>query len=104
MSIEINQAHGSADRTPALGRLIPLGIVLAVMAFAVAMGWHQQVSLETLVRHHSVIAELVAAHRVAAILAFIVVYTVAVALSFPGAVLLTVAGGAIFGTVTGGLA
>lgn len=104
MSIEINQAHGSADRRPALGRLIPFGIILAVMAFAVAMGWHRQVSVEMLVRHHSAIAELVAAHRAAAILVFIAVYAAAVALSFPGAALLTVGGGAIFGTVTGGLA
>src|SRR5262249_27592538 len=101
--IEINQAHGSADRTAAVGRLIPLGIVLAVMAFAVAMGWHRQVSVEVLVRHHSAIAELVAAHRAAAILVFIAVYAAAVALSFPGAALLTIGGGAIFGTVTGGL-
>jgi uncharacterized membrane protein YdjX (TVP38/TMEM64 family) len=104
MSIEINHAQRSADGTPALGRLIPLGVVLSVMAFAVVMGWHRQLSLETLVRHRSSIEELVAAHRALAILAFIAVYTTAVALSFPGAALLTVGGGAIFGTLTGGVA
>src|SRR5712671_4288723 len=104
MSIEINHAQQSADRTPAFGRLIPLGAILAVMAFAVAMGWHRQVSFEMLVRHRSSIEELVAAHRVVAILAFIAVYAAAVALSFPGAAFLTVGGGAIFGVLTGGLA
>jgi uncharacterized membrane protein YdjX (TVP38/TMEM64 family) len=104
MSIEINQAQQSADRTTGLGRLIPLGVILVVMAFAIAMGWHRQLSLEMLVRHHSSIEELVAAHRVGAILAFIAFYAAAVALSFPGAVLLTVGGGVIFGTVIGGLA
>jgi uncharacterized membrane protein YdjX (TVP38/TMEM64 family) len=111
MAIEINQAQRSANPaqrsagcSPAFGRLIPLGVILAVMALAVAMGWHRQLSFETLVRHRSAVEDLVAAHRVVAILTFIAVYAAAVALSFPGAALLTVAGGAIFGTLTGGLA
>ena len=104
MSIEINHAQRSADRTPVFGRLIPLGAILAVMVFAVAMGWHRQVSMEMLVRHRSSVEELVAAHRAVAILAFITVYAAAVALSFPAAALLTVGGGVIFGALTGGLA
>jgi uncharacterized membrane protein YdjX (TVP38/TMEM64 family) len=114
MSIEINQTrpppypppHAGEGRegVPTPGRLIPLGVILAVMAFAVAMGWHRQVSFEMLVRHRSSIEELVAEHRVVAILTFIGFYAAAVALSFPGAALLTVAGGAIFGALTGGLA
>jgi len=104
MSIEINQAQRSADHRLTLGRLIPLGVVLAAMGFAVAMGWHRQVSLETLVRHRSSIEELVAAHRALAIFGFIAVYVTAVALSFPGAALLTVVGGAIFGTLIGAVA
>lgn len=104
MSIEINPAQRSSGRTPALARLIPLGAILALMAFAVAMGWHRQLSFETLVRHRSAVEELVAAHRVMAVLTFTAVYAAAVALSFPGAALLTVIGGAIFGTLVGGLA
>jgi uncharacterized membrane protein YdjX (TVP38/TMEM64 family) len=57
-----------------------------------------------LVRHRSSIEELVAAHRAVAILAFVAVYAAAVALSFPGATLLTIGGGVIFGTLIGGLA
>jgi uncharacterized membrane protein YdjX (TVP38/TMEM64 family) len=104
MSIEINPAQRSSDRTPALARLIPLGAILALMTFAVVMGWHRQLSFEALVRHRSAVEELVAAHRVMAILTFIAVYAAAVALSFPGAALLTITGGAIFGTLIGGLA
>jgi uncharacterized membrane protein YdjX (TVP38/TMEM64 family) len=104
MSIEINPAQRSSDRAPALARLIPLGVILALMAFAVAMGWHRQLALETLVRHRSAVEELVAQHRVMAILTFSAVYAAAVALSFPGAALLTVTGGAIFGPLIGGLA
>ncbi|HLK81664.1 MAG TPA: VTT domain-containing protein [Xanthobacteraceae bacterium] len=114
MAIEINQtqpppcrsphAVNGREGAPAFGRLIPLGVILAVMALAVAMGWHRQLSFETLVRHHSAIEELVAAHRAVAILSFIAVYAAAVALSFPGAALLTIAGGAIFGALAGGVA
>lgn len=103
MSIEIKQAQRSGGHPPALSRLIPLGVVLAAMAFAVAMGWHRQLSLEMLVRHRSSIDELVAAHRTIAILVFVAIYTAAVALSFPGAAFMTVGGGVIFGTLTGGL-
>jgi uncharacterized membrane protein YdjX (TVP38/TMEM64 family) len=106
MSIEINHTRASlsADRPPAFGRLVPLAAILALMAFAVAMGWHQQLSLETLVRHRTAIEAVVTAHRAAAILAFVFIYATAVALSFPGAALLTISGGLIFGTLTGGLA
>src|SRR5262245_7294260 len=104
MSIESPHAQRSTDRTPAFGRLVPLGAILAAMAFAVAMGWHRQVSLEVLVRHRAAIEELVAAHHAVAIVAFVPVYATAVALSFPGAALLTVAGGVIFGALIGGLA
>jgi uncharacterized membrane protein YdjX (TVP38/TMEM64 family) len=114
MAIEIDQVqpppyppqHAGEGRegVPAFGRLIPLGVILAVMASAVVLGWHRPLSFETLVRHHSAIEELVAAHRVVAILSFIAVYAAAVALSFPGAALLTIGGGAIFGALTGGLA
>jgi len=106
MSININRAQTlrSSHRGPALGRLIPLGVILALMAGAVALGWHRELSLETLVRHRAVIETLVATHRSVAILVFIAVYAAAVALSFPGAALLTVAGGMIFGALAGGLA
>jgi uncharacterized membrane protein YdjX (TVP38/TMEM64 family) len=106
MSMQTNKgpASRSADHPAAFGRLVPLGVILALMAFAVAMGWHRQLSLETLVRHRSSIEAVVAAHRAFAILAFIAVYAAAVALSFPGAAFLTVGGGAIFGALTGGLA
>jgi uncharacterized membrane protein YdjX (TVP38/TMEM64 family) len=104
MSIEINPAQRASERSTALARLIPLGAILTLMVFAVAMGWHRQLSFETLVRHRSAVEELVAAHRVVAILTFMAAYAAAVALSFPGAALLTVTGGAIFGTLIGGLA
>jgi uncharacterized membrane protein YdjX (TVP38/TMEM64 family) len=111
MSIELDRAQASesqpsqsADRRTALRRLVPLGIVLAVMAAVATMGWNRQLTLETLVRHRAAIESLVDAHHVIAILAFMAVYAGAVALSFPGAAILTVCGGMLFGTLVGGVA
>ncbi len=69
-----------------------------------ATGAHRHVSLETLVRHRMAIDAFIDAHAVAAIAAFMAVYIVAVALSLPGALFLTIAGGILFGTLIGGIA
>jgi uncharacterized membrane protein YdjX (TVP38/TMEM64 family) len=84
--------------------MVPLGVILAIMALMLTMGWHRQLSLEMLVRHRAAIEDLVMAHRAVAIVAFMAVYAAAVSLSFPGAALLTIAGGMLFGTTIGGLA
>jgi uncharacterized membrane protein YdjX (TVP38/TMEM64 family) len=83
-------------------RLIPLLIVAAVALVVVAMGWHRQLSFEALVRHRTEVETFVTAHHFGAVLLFVAVYVVAVMLSLPGAVFLTVAGGLLFGTVVGG--
>jgi len=87
-----------------IGRLLPLAVVALVAATVIAMGWHRELSLENLVRHRAVINAFMTAHAAAAIGAFILLYVAVVALSLPGAAILTVAGGIVFGTVVGGLA
>ncbi len=49
------------------------------------MGWHRQLSLETLVRHRAAITALVDGAFAAALAAFMAIYIAAVALSIPGA-------------------
>ena len=50
----------AATRTrPALGRLAPAAAILIVAIVVVAMGWHRQLSLETLVRHRAALMGLV---------------------------------------------
>jgi uncharacterized membrane protein YdjX (TVP38/TMEM64 family) len=87
-----------------LRRLVPVAAVVLVMAVVFAMGWHRFLSLETLVRHRAAIDEFVNLHGVVAVATFIAVYVAVVALSIPGAAILTVAGGALFGWFVGGLA
>jgi len=94
----------AADRRARVRRLWPVAVVMLAMAFVFIMGWHRELSLETLVRHHAAVDDLVTAHYPVALLAFVVLYITAVALSVPGAVFLTIAGGILFGAVVGGLA
>jgi uncharacterized membrane protein YdjX (TVP38/TMEM64 family) len=93
-----------AERRVSLGRLAPVIIIAAAGIFVVAMGWHRQLSLETLVRHRAMLDDFVAAHYGAALAAFLGVYIAAVSLSVPGAVFLTITGGLLFGTIVGGIA
>src|SRR5205823_4133985 len=87
-----------------LRRFLPLVVVAAAAAIVFAMGWHRHLSLDTLVRHHSVLAAFVAAHYALAIAAFIATYIAVVALSVPGATVLTITAGILFGWLVGGLA
>ena len=85
-------------------RFAPLAAILVVFAVVYAMGWHRHVSLETLVRHRAFLETFIASHFVAALAIFTAIYITAVALSVPGAVLLTISSGILFGAIAGGLA
>jgi uncharacterized membrane protein YdjX (TVP38/TMEM64 family) len=87
-----------------LARLAPVVVLLAIMAAVFAMGWHRHLSLETLVQHRTALAAFVAAHYATALGAFMAIYVAAVALSIPGAFLLTLTAGVLFGTIVGGIA
>lgn len=61
-------------------------------------------SIEALLRHRAAIDAFVAEHRLVAVLAYIALYIATVALSVPGAALLTVSGGFLFGLAIGAVA
>ena len=84
-----------------LRRLLPLiAIVLIAVAVYVTLG-RGMISLEALVRHRAAIAGFVETHQALAVLAYVAIYIVTVALSLPGAVFLTVSGGFLFGLALG---
>ena len=66
-------------------------------------GLYRELSFESLVRHHAAIEKLVAEHEITAFAAYVGLYIVVVMLSIPGAMVLTVAGGVLFGTLLGAL-
>jgi uncharacterized membrane protein YdjX (TVP38/TMEM64 family) len=106
--IKADQRHDEIRAAPPLwGRLrrfVPVGVVVLAMAAVFTSGLHRHVSLETLVQHRMAIDAFITAHGVAAVVSFITIYLMVVALSIPGASLLTISGGILFGAVVGGAA
>src|SRR5262245_9288820 len=85
-------------------RLAPVLIIVLLAVLVFAMGWHRQLSLETLVRHRAALHDFVDAHYAVALAIFVAAYVTAVSLSIPGAVFLTIAGGLLFGVLAGAAA
>jgi uncharacterized membrane protein YdjX (TVP38/TMEM64 family) len=85
-------------------RWLPLAAILAALAAAYALGFHQYLSLERLQAERAELQAFVAAHFLAALLLYMLIYTAAVAVSLPGAVFLTLTGGFLFGPWLGGAA
>lgn len=96
-----------APRLSLLGRVkrwLPLVVLLVLMALAFSNGLHEYLSLSNLIMKRQELAAFVDQNILLAILSYLAIYTVAVALSFPGASLMTIAGGFLFGWVLGGFA
>jgi uncharacterized membrane protein YdjX (TVP38/TMEM64 family) len=92
----------STERPRSLARrLAPLIVVVLLAGAGYIIIGHGGISLEAMVRHRIEIDAFVVEHRVLAVFAYIALYITAVALSLPGAVFLTVAGGFLFGLAVG---
>lgn len=83
-------------------RWLPLIALGAIMALVFGMGWHRQLTLENIATHREALKAFLAAHAVLAPLIYMAVYTAVVALSLPGGLVLTLAGGLLFGCLLGG--
>lgn len=92
------------DQPPAWRRFLPLAAVLLALGAFFALGLDRHVSYEALAANRQALNDVVAAHRGPALLAFVAAYAALVAISFPGATVLTLAGGFLFGTALGGAA
>ena len=88
---------------PAWRRWLPLLALLAVAAAVYVSGLHHHLSMATLHEERVALEQFVADHPVVAPLLFVATYAAATALSLPGALILTLAGGFLFGVVLGGL-
>ncbi len=80
----------------------PLVFIAALMAVAYSMGWHQYLTLEALGRNYAELSAFISENLVLALLAYAGLYIVVVALSLPGALVMTLAGGVLFGWQLGG--
>ena len=84
-----------------IGRWLPLLILAALMAFGFAMGWHKYLSFKTIGVNYDYLKSFIAEHFVLALAAYIAVYVAAIALSAPGGLVMTLAGGLLFGWKVG---
>jgi len=85
-------------------RLVPLIVLGAGIAAFFALGLDRYLTFEQLREHRETLTAFVATMPVASVAIFILVYTVAVALSVPGAAILTLTGGFLFGIWEGAAA
>jgi uncharacterized membrane protein YdjX (TVP38/TMEM64 family) len=81
----------------------PLLILAALVAVAFGSGLGHALTLETLKRHRETLQAMVAAHGALTGLAFVGFYVAVVALSLPGAAVMTLTGGFLFGPWLGAL-
>jgi uncharacterized membrane protein YdjX (TVP38/TMEM64 family) len=83
-------------------RFLPIALVAAAFALALAFRVHERLSLDALYAQSAAMDAFVAQNYVAAIALFMAIYGAAVASSIPGASFLTLSGGFLFGTWAGG--
>lgn len=83
-------------------RLVPLAAIAAATAVFLAVGGPHYLSLSALAAHRAWLTGLVARWGALAVPAYIAAYAALTALSVPGAVILTITGGLLFGTWLGG--
>jgi uncharacterized membrane protein YdjX (TVP38/TMEM64 family) len=92
-------SSGETSSTPRASRrrLIPLLLLVAGLGLIFAFGLQDYLSCDVLRDNRDDLSQWVGQHRLAAIVAFMGIYILAVALSVPGGAPLTVAGGFLFG-------
>ena len=84
-------------------RLLPLAIVLLVAGLVLVFDLHRFLSFDMLKEHRQQLLELVAARPVLAAIVLVLLYALVTALSVPGAAIMTLSSGFLFGTWLGGL-
>lgn len=80
-----------------LRQWLPVAALAAVIAVAYLMGLHKHLSLAALAENRDALRDFVASNLVLAVAVYAVLYIVIVALSLPGAAVMSIAGGFLFG-------
>ncbi|MFN3945371.1 MAG: FAD-dependent oxidoreductase [Allosphingosinicella sp.] len=83
------------------GRIALLLLIAAAIAFALASGAADLLTLDTLRDSQAELARMLEAHPVAMVVGFFLLYVAITSLSIPGAAIMTLAAGAIFGLFLG---
>ncbi|CAA7627602.1 TVP38/TMEM64 family protein [Magnetospirillum sp. SS-4] len=84
-------------------RAAPLVLLAVLAAMVFALDLHRYLTLDALRDNRQALQAAVADNFALSALAYVAVYVVAVAISLPGATILTLAGGFLFGALMGGI-
>ena len=99
----MNEASVKDTKPGGFRRALPLLVIVTISAVVYLTGLHRYLSLDALVDSREWLRDFVHAHYALSLLIFAGAYALFVALSVPGALLLTVMGGFLFGVIVGGL-
>jgi uncharacterized membrane protein YdjX (TVP38/TMEM64 family) len=80
-----------------LRQWLPLVVLAALVALAYSFGLQKYISLQVIAENQTLLLDYVRDHLLLALLIYVAVYIVVVALSLPGAGILSIVGGFIFG-------
>jgi uncharacterized membrane protein YdjX (TVP38/TMEM64 family) len=106
VSITTGDAHRGAPASAKTrwARSLVLGAILLTIGVALWFGLPDKLSLDQLRAQRGSLLALVHAHPWRSLLAYVGLYTLVVTLSVPGALVMTLAGGFLFGALEGGAA
>jgi len=90
-------AHSLVATSSVWRRAWPVAALALVFVAIYATGLHRYLTLSTVAEHRDALKGFVSEHLLAAVLIYAAIYIVAVALSLPGAALLSITGGFLFG-------
>lgn len=92
-----SKPNGRVGADVRIKRWLPLVALAAVMAIAFAMGWHRYLSFKTIGLNYDLLKGYIAGNLALSLLVYVLAYIAVVALSLPGALFMTLAGGLLFG-------
>jgi uncharacterized membrane protein YdjX (TVP38/TMEM64 family) len=92
-----NGNETAAGGQSALRRMLPLIVIVGLMALVFAMGWHKHLSFKTVGVNYDLLKAYIAANLPVALALYVLTYVAVTALSLPGALVMTLSGGLLFG-------
>lgn len=98
------QQPGGGRAGSGIRRFVPVALIAAGLAIGYALGLQEYLTLGYLAEQREALKGIVTERYVLSLTAFVIVYILAVAFSFPAASILTIFGGFLFGWAVGGAA
>ena len=92
-----NMGLETPKSTAAIRRWLPIAVLAGLIAVAYALGLHRHITLSALAENRDALHDFVDNNLALAVLIYMAVYVILVALSVPGAAVMSIAGGFLFG-------